>query len=152
MTNKIIDKVKNFMGLDEFDEEPIDEMDEMNYIEEYDRLELPPAKKLYKGNKIVNIHTNSQMKLMVFEPRRYEDAPRIVDELKNRKPVVINLEYLNGESRRQVFEFLSGAVYTLEGNMKKVSRDIFILAPSNIDIDGELKEEIRTKGFFSWQK
>lgn len=151
MSSKLLDKVKYIIGLDDLEEE-IDEMEQLEETEEVNHIDLPARRKVYKGSRVVNIHTNSQMKLVIYEPRSYEDSPRIIDELKNRKTVVVNLEYLENETKRQVFEFLNGAIYSLDGNIQKVSKDIFILAPSNVDIDGKMKEEIKIKGLFPWQK
>jgi len=143
MANKILDKVKFFMGLDE--EEVIEEI-----LED----EISPNQNLSstKKNKIVNIHTSTQMKVVIYEPTEFDEAPVIVDNLKSRKPVIINLEDLDQELARKIFDFLNGAVYALDGQIQKVSHGIFILAPSNIDISGNFKEELRNKGIFPWQK
>jgi len=144
MGNKILDKVKYIIGLDDFEEDFPEEGKE--------EIELPIKKAPLKNNKIVNIHTSTNIKLVVHEPQKYEEAPKIVDDLKNRKPVVINLEKLEVEVKKQIFDFLNGALYALEGSIQKVSKDIFIFAPNNVEIDGRLKDELKNKGIFPWQK
>ncbi len=145
MSNKILDKVKFFMGLDDYDEEDIQE-------------ELEEEKSTFsshttnKKHKIVNIHTNTQMKVVIYEPVDFEETPVIVDNLKNRKPVIINLENIDQELAKKIFDFLNGAVYALDGQIQKVSKGIFILAPNNIDIAGNIKEELKNKGIFPWHK
>ena len=145
MSSKLIDKVKIFMGFDAFED---DEIEEEYLVEEEDEIPIVSARK----NKVVNIHTTTQMKVVLYEPGNFEEAPSIVDDLKNRKPVIINLETVNPELARKFFDFLSGAIYALDGNIQKVSSGIFILAPNNVDISGNIKEELKNKGVFPWQK
>lgn len=142
----IVDKLKYFIGLDdlEYDEDMEDYTD--NELEE-----LPIKSKTTRNlrNKVVNIHTNSNMKLVVHEPLTYEDAPKIVDDLKMRKTVVVNLEQLDQTVKRQIFDFISGGLYSLEGSIQKVTTDIFVLAPANVEIDGYIEDELK-KGIFKW--
>ncbi|KGG79563.1 cell division protein SepF [Caloranaerobacter azorensis] len=144
-SNKIINKFKYIIGLDDFEEEVVEEP-----IDPFVEEELPVKKRV--NNRIVSIHTNLSMKLTIHEPRRYEDAPKIVEDIKNRKTVVINLEHMDGDSKRQIFDFLNGAIYALEGVIQKVAKDIFILAPNNVEINGNIKEQLKNKGIFPWQK
>jgi cell division inhibitor SepF len=134
-----MDKFKYFIGVDDYDEEEMDE-----------ELEFPAPTKTKKiNNNVVNIHTNSNMKIVVHEPLSYEEAPEIVDDLKSRKAVVVNFQQLEANLKRQIFDFINGALYTMEGKIQKVTKDIFILAPKNVEIDG-LKEELQSKGIFPW--
>ncbi|TCO78961.1 cell division protein SepF [Marinisporobacter balticus] len=146
MAGKLVDKVKYFMGLDDYDEDE-DELVETSV--EYDENITPIAS---KNKKIVNIHTTTQMKVVVYEPNEFEESPSIVDNLKNRKPVIINLENLDGELAKKIFDFVSGAVYALDGSIQKVSKGIFILAPNNVDISGNINEELKNKALFPWNK
>lgn len=145
MSAKLIDKVKIFMGFDAFED---NEIEEEFPEEEEDTVPVVGRRK----NKVVNIHTTTQMKVVLYEPNNFEEAPSIVDDLKNRKPVIINLENTNSELARKFFDFLNGAIYALDGNIQKVSSGIFILAPNNVDISGNIKEELKNKGVFPWQK
>ena len=62
---------------------------------------------------------------------------------------MLNFEQLDLDVKRQIFDFVSGALYALDGNIQKVNKDIFILAPENVAIDG-LKEELKNTGMFPW--
>ncbi len=148
MSGKLIDKVKYFMGLDVFEDEEA-KLEEIGYAQEN---VTPLINKGNKKNKVLNIHTTTQMKVVIYEPSNFEETPSIVDSLKNRKPVIINLENINPELARKIFDFLNGAIYALDGNIQKVSAGIFILAPNNVDITGNIKEELKNKGVFPWQK
>ncbi|MDI9476524.1 MAG: cell division protein SepF [Natronincolaceae bacterium] len=145
MSSKLIDKVKVFMGFDAFED---NEIEEEFLEEEEDEIPIVSGRR----NKVVNIHTTTQMKVVLYEPNNFEEAPSIVDDLKNRKPVIINLENINPELARKFFDFLNGAIYALDGNIQKVSSGIFILAPNNVDISGNIKEELKNKGVFPWQR
>lgn len=140
--SSFMDKFKYFIGIDEYEEEIED-------IVEEDVVEFPTTKTKKFNNKVVNIHTNTNMKIAVHEPLSYDEAPIIIDDLKGRKAVVVNFEQLDQSIKRQIFDFISGGVYAVEGKIQKVTKDIFILAPSNIEIDG-LKDELKSRGIFPW--
>ncbi len=144
--SNFMDKIKYFIGVQDLEEEEYEEYED--YDEEI-TSDLPVKTKKF-NNKVVNIHTNSNMRIVVHEPVNYEDAPRIIDDLKSRKAAIVNLEQLDNFMKNKVFDFISGGVYAIEGNIQKVTKDIFIFAPGNIEIDG-IKEEIASKGLFSWQ-
>lgn len=143
-----MDKLKYFIGIDDLDME--DEY-EYEYEEDYELEELPANTRTRRvNNNVVNIHTAGNMKLVVHEPLSYEDAPRIVDDIKSRKTVVVNLEQLEPGLKRQIFDFINGGLYSLEGNIQKVTRDIFVLAPNNVELDSNLRDELKNKGIFNW--
>lgn len=104
-----------------------------------------------KSNNSVNIQSSYKpgMVITVHEPLSYDESPNIVDDLKAAKAVVLNFEQLDLEVKRQIFDFVNGALYAIEGNIQKVNKDIFILAPPGIEIDG-LKEELQNSGIFPW--
>jgi len=144
--SNFMDKIKYFIGVQDLeDEERYEEYDE--YEEDYE-AQLPTKMKKF-NNKVVNIHTNSNMKIVVHEPLSYDEAPKIIDDLKGRKAVIVNLEQLDNGVKRQIFDFINGGLYAMEGNIQKVTKDIFIFAPNNVEIDG-LKDELKNKGIFSW--
>lgn len=147
MSNGIIGKLKYLTGLDD---EFIDEIDEE--IEE--EVEVPVTKGVSKSNKVLNIHThtNNNVKLIVYVPSKFEEVTKLVNDLKSKKLVVLNLEPTPKDIKKQVFDFVNGAIYALEGNIQKISKDIFVVAPNNVEINANLKEELRSKGVFPWQK
>lgn len=150
MSNGILRKVKYWAGLE--DEMHDDEIEGTE--EETEELETPLTRGVVRNNKVVNIHThtNSNIKLVIYQPKKYDEVTKLVEDLKARKLVVLNLETTHIEIKKQVFDFINGAVYALEGNIQKVTKDIFVVAPSNVEIDSNLKEELKSKGIFPWQK
>lgn len=142
-----LDKMKNAIGLG--DEEYYDEDDILtsDYEEEEPAIE---ERSFGRKNKVVNIHATTQLKVVVMQPENFEDAKGIADHLKAKKPVIINLENLDSDVARRVVDFLSGAVYGLDGNIQKVASGIFLIAPYNVSIMGDFKNELQNKGLFSW--
>jgi len=89
---------------------------------------------------------------VVLQPEKFEDAKDVCDHLKNKKPIVVNLSSVQKELAQRIVDFLSGSVYGLDGNIQKVSNDIFIVAPHNVDIMNYVKEDITGKATFPWSK
>lgn len=150
MGDGIITKFKNWIV--EEDEEFIEEEYDENVEPVVGEEDLSSAFSATKGSKIVNLHTANQMKVVIVEPKVYDDAATIADHLKQRRAVIVNLEGLaSTEVRKSIFNFMNGAVYVLDGSIQKVSKSIFILAPNNVDIDANMKKELESKAFFPWQ-
>ena len=82
----------------------------------------------------VSMAGTSSFKLVVIEPKSFDECPKLVDSLKGRRPVIINLEKIETETAKKIFDFLSGATYALNGNVQKVANNIFIFAPESVDI------------------
>ena len=136
-----MNKMLKWIGIseDEFEEE---EEFLTDGFQENDEPIIPAGKR----GKIVNIHATTQMKVVVIQLQSFEDAKDIADHLKSKKPVVINLENLEKDVSRRVVDFLSGAVYGVDGNIQKVANGIFLIAPYNVGIMGDFKDELK-KGF-----
>lgn len=82
----------------------------------------------------ISVAGTSAFKLVVIEPKSFDECPKLVDSLKGRRPVIINLEKIETETAKKIFDFLSGATYALNGNVQKVANNIFIFAPESVDI------------------
>lgn len=94
--------------------------------------------------RVVNIHANNNMKIEVYQPKAFEEAVEIVDCLRGRKPVIVNLEAIQPELARKIFDFLSGALCAIDGKAEKISRGIFLMAPSNVEVNGKITSEAET--------
>ncbi len=90
--------------------------------------------------KRISVAGTSAFKLVVIEPKSFDECPKLVDSLKGRRPVIINLEKIETESAKKIFDFLSGATYALNGNVQKVANNIFIFAPESVDISANQDE------------
>ena len=87
------------------------------------------------------VANNKPIKVMVVEPFTCDDAQHIADHLKNRKPVVVNLESTEQEVAKRMIDFISGTTYALGGTIQKVGNNIFLCAPVNVDVDYEIPQE-----------
>ena len=146
--SSIMDWVKNTIGYSEEEQEEY-AMPEPTTIPQR-RMRTPEESSgtLPRRSRVVNINTTAQLKVVVVQPVNYEDAPEIADHLKQKKPVVINLEKLDKSVAARIFEFLSGAVYALDGSMKKVSNGILLVVPNNMGIMGDFSDDLKTQGIF----
>ena len=88
-----------------------------------------------------NLPISGGMKMIVYHPVSYEDTQSIIDNLKNRKPVIVNMEELELDTAQRILDFLSGAVYALNGTMCKISLGIFVVAPNNYDVVGNGEDD-----------
>lgn len=147
----IVNKVLNLIGF-ETEEDYEEELLGSGEFENSTNFEADESETLDSGKrgKVVKIHTTAQLKLVVMQPETFEDARDIANHLKSKKPVVMNLESVDREVARRIVDFLSGAVYALDGNIQKVSNGIFLIAPYNVGIMGDFKDELRNKGIFPW--
>ncbi|MBS5150093.1 MAG: cell division protein SepF [Butyricicoccus pullicaecorum] len=100
-----------------------------------------------KGN-VVNINATAQLAVVLVKPDRFENAAEIADHLKEKRTVVLNLEQTNKDVARRLVDFLSGVAYAQEGKIKKVANSTFIITPYNVDILGDLIDELESNGLY----
>ena len=144
-----MDKFKNIMGVptDEYDyaedEMPITRGSESSSTGPIFE-ELPSNKK----NKVVNIHATTQLQVVLVKPERFDDASSVADHLNAKRTVVLNLESANKDVSRRMIDFLSGVAYANNGQIKRVANSTFIITPYNVDIMGDLLDELESSGVF----
>ena len=143
------DAFKTLVGIEEIDDDFTE--DEVNSMKDEIRKEerksvsgftprgAEPAKAV-PVEKRVSIAGTNAFKLVVIEPKSFDECPKLVDSLKGRRPVIINLEKIETETAKKIFDFLSGATYALNGNVQKVANNIFIFAPESVDITANQEE------------
>ena len=108
-----------------------------------------PAYDSAKSDKVLSIHTTTQLQVVVVQPEHFEGASDIADHLLERRSVVLNLEKANKEAKRRLVDFLSGIVYAHHGKIKPIARDTYLLTPASIDImGGDLIGELESNGMF----
>ena len=108
----------------------------------------PAAEPERRSNKVVNIHTTTQLQVVLVKPERFENASEIADHLREKRTVVLNLESTNKEVSRRLVDFLSGVAYANNGQIKRVANSTFIITPYNVDIMGDLLDELESNGAF----
>jgi len=148
MASKVINKVMGFLGMAEDDTEEIEEMENEDGSMEIESL--MSANK--KQSKVVNIHTTASTKVVIIKPDDFDEATTISDNLKSRKIVVVNTTALDPKTGQRLLDFIGGACYALCGDLQQVEKGVYIISPSNIEVNNELKSELSSKGIFNWNK
>ena len=101
-----------------------------------------------RSNKVVNIHTTTQLQVVLVKPDRFEQASEIADHLREKRTVVLNLESTQKDISRRLLDFLSGVAYAHEGKIKKVAISTYIITPYNVDILGDLINDLENNGLY----
>lgn len=150
----LFDKMKNFVGIeDQYDED--DYGDDYSYDDtaysNYSYEEPAPSqttKTPSYSSSVTSVidmptsttSTSSKMRVSIQEPLSYDDGPKVIDGIAQARTVVLNLEMLEPENKRQIFDFVNGGVYALHGNIQKVTKDIYVIVPKGIDVDAAVRE------------
>ena len=124
-----------------------EELEEFEEIPRRDTFEDRRNKDADRRNKVVNIHATTQLKVVLVKPERFENASEIADQLKEKRTVVLNLESTNKDVARRLIDFLSGVTYGVEGKIKKVSANTYIITPYHVELEGDLIDELESNGF-----
>lgn len=135
----VMNKIMNFLGLE--NEEVVEERVEEQQDEEF----YPKRNNASRMNNVVSIHSAREkegIRLMLFEPRSYGDAQDIADNLRHRRPVVMNLQRVEKDQAKRIVDFISGTVYALNGDIQKVGDHIFVCTPDHVDIQGNISSVI----------
>ncbi|KMK77132.1 cell division protein SepF [Alkalihalobacillus pseudalcaliphilus] len=103
------------------------------------------AKEPGSGQNVVSLQSiqKSASKVILFEPRTYDEAQDIADHLKNRKAVIINLQRISHEQAKRIVDFLSGTVYAIGGDIQKLGGNIFLCTPDNVDVSGTITDMVQ---------
>ena len=158
MSGALMNKVWDLFGMDSAQPEE-EEENVYGYDEELEdeEPEVEDKKIFGRKNKVVQMQqAQSQpnaIKMVISQPTSFEQSDEICSFLKERKSVIVNLEYVNKEVARRIVDSISGGVYALDGYIQKVSNSIFLVAPSNYEITNEMaREEMKNKLSVSWLK
>ena len=152
-----IDELKRLARPYEDEEEDEEAFDDFEPVSRVERKEKPreATGALYavdpeprRSNKVVNIHTTTQLQVVLVKPERFDNAWEIADHLREKRTVVLNLESTNKDIARRLLDFLSGVAYANEGKIKKVAISTYIITPYNVDILGDLIDELENNGLY----
>lgn len=128
-------KIKNYFTMDDeyeyeyVDEEPLPEQKE----------KLTPKQ---KNQNVVSLTSMQEAtsKVVLCEPRTYNEAQEIADNIVNRRAVVINLQRVDNSQAKRIVDFLSGTVYAVEGDIQKLGAETFLCTPDNVDVSGTISD------------
>lgn len=152
MAVAIVNKVLDFLGVESDTEEEYEDNVYDNNIET-EAEETEDKGFFARRSKVVNMPQVQQVKMVITQPTCFEQSEEICNYLKEKKSVIVNLEYVNKDAARRIVDFISGSVHALDGHIQKISNAIFLVAPVNYDIASDLaREEIKSKLSVSWLK
>ncbi len=133
-----VESVKDMLGFGDYE----DEYDEFDYEDE-EVEETPQRESVFaRKNKVVSISPqSSQARIVVLKPKCFNNSTAVADELRRRRPVIVDVGALDPDEARRVIDFVSGTVYGIDGKMQKITSGIFVATPSQMDIMGEIVKE-----------
>lgn len=105
-----------------------------------------------QGNVVSLNQPGSDRKVIIRSPQNILEIKELVDHLRARSTVIMNVEKTEPALAQRMVDFLSGAVYCIDGDMEKLSSSVIIAVPNGVDITADLRDDIRSKGVFSWVK
>ena len=150
MSGALMKKVWNLFGMDSAEAEDYEDEDIYDYENEEEEVE---DKKIFgrRNSKVVSMPQGQAIKMVISQPTTFEQSDEICGFLKEKKSVIVNLEYVNKDVARRIVDFISGGVFALDGHIQKVSNSIFLIAPFNYEITNEMaREEMKSKLSVSW--
>ncbi len=159
MSGALMNKVWDLFGMDSAEPEEYEDENVYDYTDEEEEVEDRKlfGRKNSNNNKVVSMPQSQvqgqAIKMVISQPTTFEQSDEICSFLKEKKSVIVNLEYVNKDVARRIVDFISGGVYALDGYIQKVSNSIFLVAPSNYEITNDMgREEMRNKLSVSWLK
>lgn len=133
---------------EEFEEFPTPPARRQSASRNDDDISVPVTDFRRSNNKVVNINATTQLAVVLVKPEKFENAAEIADHLREKRTVVLNLEQTNKDVARRLVDFLSGVTYAQDGKIKKVANSTFIITPYNVDILGDLIDELENNGLY----
>ena len=155
MSGALMNKVWGLFGMDQAEPEEYDDENVYEYEDEEEEAEVEDRKLFGRKNKVVPMQQaqGNSIKMVISQPTTFEQSDEICSFIKEKKSVIVNLEYVNKDVARRIVDFISGGVYALDGYIQKISNSIFLVAPSNYEITNEMaREEMKNKLSVSWLK
>ena len=102
-----------------------------------------------REGKVVNFGpAGGQSQVVLIKPERFETAAEIADHLRAKRPVLINLETTPKEVTRRLVDFLSGVASAIDGKVKKIAANTYIITPPNVDLVGDRMDELENSGMY----
>lgn len=131
-------KFLNFVGLEEVEDDEYEaEVEETRRPVADWEDEVPKRKRAG----VVSLPTSRNMRVVVMHPRTLEEGQAIADQVKGRRPVIVNLDLADERAGQRLLNFLSGVAYAVDGGLRKVGDNIFLITPSNVEVASEEPEE-----------
>ncbi|WP_179395270.1 cell division protein SepF [Lacticaseibacillus absianus] len=138
--DKLSSKFNQFFAMDPEDDAPFESAPQPTQAAPAQPAQPQAKQTPFRGNKVVSMSepTNKTAKIVVYEPRIYSDAKEIGNHLLNNKAVVVNFDRIDPDSATRIVDFLTGTVFAINGEIKRIGEMIFLVTPANFQIDGSL--------------
>ena len=103
-----------------------------------------------REGRVMNLSTTAQLQVVIVKPERFDNntATQAADHLRERRTVVLNLEKTDKDSARRLLDFLSGAAYAQDGNIKRVAVNTYLITPCNVGLSGDIVDELENNGLY----
>jgi len=135
---KFKDKIIKVFGMEVDNEDGYEEIYEEDvyddHSEENKSAFTAPKSKKTTSTRRSESSTDEGPEVLVLEPEVFKDAPSICNKIRAGKTVVLNLKNTDYENGRKIFDFLSGALFALDGSLNKIADNVFILAPKAVSV------------------
>lgn len=133
---------------DEIEEEEAPKAPRRTVYDDAEPQLRPQPRRTASSARVVNINATTQMQVVLAKPERFDGVSDIADHLKAKHAVVLNLEATNKDVARRLVDFLTGCTYALEGKIKKIAVSTYIITPYNVDIVGDVIDELENNGLY----
>lgn len=145
-----MNSLRSLMGVSEEETETMDtEVMEDNSGKAAPQMTVRETREEERRARIANFPSqDNKAKVVLVRPDRFEDASSIADHLNAKHTVVLNLESADREVSRRLVDFLSGVAYANKGTLKRVAKATFLITPANIDMTGELVDEVENSELY----
>lgn len=143
MNNGLLTKLKNWVSGDPFEDDAYgmeEDYEFRNARAEQEVEALDDSKKARKPLRVVDHPTSQKTQVVVIEPRAFEEALEIIEHLRTKKSVILNLHLLDTAQSQRVVDFLSGATHAIDGNQQRIGDGVFIFTPNNVSIRSEAEK------------
>jgi cell division inhibitor SepF len=101
-----------------------------------------------KVSPIRSVRDGRKARVFIAEPKEFDEIQGIADSFKNDIPIIVNLQRVDQDISKRIIDFCSGLTYALEGDIKKVADRVFLITPSNIEVNSKENEFLNEEGFF----
>ena len=119
---------------------------EVDAPEDYQEEGYVPAPET-RGTTNVSMSSGSSIEMVVVKPEKLGSVTQIADYLVDRKTILLNLEETNKDTARRLIDFLNGVAYAINGNLRKVATNTYVVTPSNVELSGEKIRAEQESGF-----
>ncbi len=145
-------------SFDDYDDVAEDNIETTTFSSSYDSDYDVPARPVRQRrttsysssdpSRVVDIRTTAMLQVVLVKPNNFEDARSIADHLNEKRTVVLNLESASKDVARRLIDLLNGVAYANGGQLKKVSTNTYIITPYNVNVSGDLLDELESTGVF----